>query len=99
MAQTATTILHRLGIARTAGSASRPVSVALFDRSAWRDAVVIWLGQRLLLLIVMYIGRTLLLTTWTETNVISSISWERLFTNWLAWDGTNVVGHADLRYG
>jgi hypothetical protein len=62
---------------------------------------VIWLGQHLLLLFVTYVARTLLLTTWTATNVISSISWETLFSNWLAWDGAvyakiSVTGYSEL---
>ncbi len=71
---------------------SRPLSktsrVALFDRSAWLDALLIWLGQIALVCVVIYVGRTLLLTQHAMPTG-ATISWSQLFGKWLGWDGVN----------
>ncbi len=63
--------------------------ISLFDRTAWQDAALVWLSQRFFLVFVIYVGRTLLLTRWTDTAHPSTTTWHDLFIHWLGWDGSN----------
>ena len=67
--------------------------VSLFDRAAWRDAGLVWLGQHMLFVFVIYVGRTLLLTAHPSTT-----SWRELFIHWLGWDGANYAAIARNGY-
>ena len=57
--------------------------VSLFDRTAWQDAGLVWLAQHVLLVCIIYVGRTLLLT---DTSHTSTITWRVLFIHWIGWD-------------
>lgn len=57
--------------------------VQLWNRTAWRDAAVVWLGQHVLLLAVAYIGRTLFLT---NTPTARDTSWGAIFHYIGGWD-------------
>ncbi len=80
---------------------SRPVSktakVTLFDRGAWRDALLTWLGQIALVFVIIYVGRTLLLTQHAMPTG-ATISWKQLFAKWLGWDGMNYAAIAMSGY-
>jgi Mannosyltransferase (PIG-V) len=55
-------------------------------------------AQHVLLLSVVYIGRTLLETRWTDTSHPSTITWSTLFTHWLGWDGSLYAAIARIGY-
>jgi hypothetical protein len=59
----------------------------LLDRVAWRDAGVVWLSQHVLLLLITYVGRTLLVTQTSNVRGAATTTWQNVFGNWLAWDG------------
>lgn len=65
-----------------------PGSCALTDRTAWRDAVIVWLAQHAALAVVVYIGRTALLTQLATPPNGGSVSWGAVFQHWDGWDGS-----------
>ena len=60
----------------------------LDDRGAWKEAAVVWLAQHLLLALVIYIGKTALLTQLATPTNTGSVSWATLFQHWDGWDGS-----------
>jgi Gpi18-like mannosyltransferase len=63
---------------------------ALLNRSAWRDAVAIWLGTRLLTILLALAGRWLVLGRLP--------SWPELLIPWASWDGAVYVTIATHGY-
>ena len=68
------------------GDTLRPV--ALTDRTVWRDAALVWLAQHVILALVVYIGRTALLTQLATPPNGGSVTWGAVFHHWNAWDAS-----------
>jgi Mannosyltransferase (PIG-V) len=68
----------------------------LLDRTAWRDAALVWAVQHVLLLAITYFGLTLVLTHGAGQKVLS---WSGLFSPWLGWDGAHYAQIASGGYG
>lgn len=73
---------------------ARPVS--LWDRRAWRDASLAWLGQHLLLLVVAYLGRTLIVRSIAGPS--PTTSWSAIFHYIGGWDASLYVEIARSGY-
>jgi len=71
--------------------------LSLFNGVAWRDALLIWLAQHALLLLVIYAGRTFLLTQHGMPTG-ATISWQTMFNQWLGWDGAGYAAIAREGY-
>jgi Gpi18-like mannosyltransferase len=67
---------------RTETAPSRATS--LFDREAWRDALLVWLGQHALLLLVAYVGVTLTRTS----KGAPTLTWAAFFSHISGWDAS-----------
>lgn len=57
-------------------------------RAAWRDALLVWLAQHVLLVAVLYIGKTAVLAQQAAPTGSGSVSWMTLFQHWDGWDGS-----------
>ena len=68
--------------------ATRERPVLLWDRRAWRDASLTWLGQHLLLLVVAYLGRTMLVP---GSSGSPTTSWGAIFHYIGGWDASLYV--------
>ncbi len=68
-----------------AAARSLAAGLSLWNRAAWRDATLLWLGQHALLLVVAYIGRTLFLT---NSRAASTTTWGAIFHYIGGWDTT-----------
>lgn len=77
------------------GITTEPNGPGLLDRASWRDAAVVWVGQRLLLLAITYIGRTLVLI---PSYSAQRLSWASMLTPWAGWDGAIYVRIAHEGY-
>lgn len=79
--------------AQNAATRGKP---GLFDASAWREAAIAWLGQRVLFAALAYIGVTLLAS---PTPTHHAVSWADVFvTPWLTWDGAHFARIAQGGY-
>lgn len=57
----------------------------LFDRAAWRDAALVWLGLQVLLVAITYFGVVLVrIPSYSQQR----LSWYAVFQRWLGWDGS-----------
>lgn len=74
-------------IPRVADDREKPApQLSLFNPIALRDASLVWLAQHVVLLLMIYAGRTLLLTQ-KGMPTGATISWQTMFNQWLGWDG------------
>jgi Mannosyltransferase (PIG-V) len=75
----------------------RPASgrVPVLDRAAWRDAVLVWLGQHVLLVAVTYLTVTLLRI---PPDSPAHARWTDLLYPWYGWDGANYAVIATTGY-
>lgn len=68
---------------------SRAEQPGLFDASAWRDAAVAWLLQRLALVVLMYLLLPSILQRLTPGSAtVPSPTWSDWLHVWSTWDGT-----------
>lgn len=95
--KTTVTRAHSAGIAAepVVASAAKSHGPSLLDGTAWRDAAITWVGQRLLLVAITYIGRTLVLIPAYSTR---HLSWASMVTHWAGWDGALYVVIAQQGY-
>jgi hypothetical protein len=71
-------------------------TVALTDRIAWRDAALVWLGQRALFVGISYLAATLIRI---HPYTSQTFSWAYVFfTQWGGWDGANYAVIASQGY-
>src|SRR5260370_36581199 len=72
----------------------QPVAARLFARTVWRDAALVWAGQRLLILTCIYLGAT----TVKISNTAQPLTWQQVFQHWLGWDGAQYAPIAEHGY-
>jgi hypothetical protein len=72
----------------------QPVAARLFARTVWRDAALVWAGQRLLILACLYLGAT----TVKISNTAQPLTWQQVFQHWLGWDGVQYAPIAEHGY-
>lgn len=79
--------------ARAAPTRDKP---ALLDRTAWRDALLVWLGQRALFAFLAYFSAVLLVAPAATPHYAS---WSDVFVRpWLSWDSAIFGGIARHGY-
>jgi len=59
-------------------------STPLFDREVWHDALLVWLGQHALLLLVAYVGVTLT----RASKAAPTLTWSAYFSHIGGWDAS-----------
>lgn len=72
-----------LPVRRVAGSPTR-----LLDRTAWRDAALAWLAQRILFVLAVYVGRLLITARGFSQQ---AYSWKQLIAGLFGWDANQYV--------
>jgi mannosyltransferase PIG-V len=72
----------------------QPVAARLFAPAVWRDAVLVWADQRMLILTCIYLGAT----TVKISNTAQPLTWQQVFIHWLGWDGSLYAPIAEHGY-
>jgi Mannosyltransferase (PIG-V) len=80
--------------AAVVAAGEQPLEARLFARAVWRDALLVWAGQRLLILTCIYLGATAV----KVSNTAQPLTWQQVFSHWFGWDGSQYAPIAEHGY-